>query len=298
MKLIKRLFILLVVLVLLVVGGSIYAVMRADALVKVGIEKGGTHATGVETKVDSVDVGLLSGTAQLKGLRMANPPGFKQPSFFALGDGALAVSLNSLRSDTVEVPSIKLSNITMSLERNSSGTNYGVILDNLKKLGGNSSGGSSGGGKQVLVKEIELKNITVVADLVGAPGDLTKLEVPIDSIRLTDVGSAGAKKMEVADIAATVVQAILQAVVDKGGLPADLLGDLQGRLASLTKLGDFKLDAAVGPIKDLSGTVKDAGKKAGEAIQQVGDQIKKAPEDIKKVGEDIKGLIPKKKGGG
>jgi hypothetical protein len=303
MKLIKRLIVVAAVLILLIVGGVVFAFFKLDSLVKLGIEQGGTQAMGVTTKVDRVSVGLLSGKASLRGLSIANPAGFKQPEFFALTDGSLSVTPASLNSNVVEIPAIKLSGITMSLERTSKGTNYGVILDNLQKLSGGGNANKSSGGKQVVVREIELTNIRVIADLIGAPGELTKIEVPIDSIKLTDVGSGSdPKRMEVANVAATVVQAILQAVAERGvGLPPDFVGDLKNRLSLLPQLGGgaFKFDAAVGQIKDLSGTVGEVGKKVEETTKQVTDEAKKAADGVKKIGDDLKNLIPgKKKDGG
>src|SRR5690554_6816935 len=87
------LVVVIAVVVLVVVGVS-----QIDNLLKAGIERGGTYATGVSTTVDDVDVQLRKGTLDLSGLVLANPPGFDTPHFLALAETGMA--LNSGATDT------------------------------------------------------------------------------------------------------------------------------------------------------------------------------------------------------
>src|SRR5262245_21222468 len=118
--------------VLLGVGAALFI----DSLAGQAIERGGNHALGVETRLESASVGLVSGEFALSGLSVANPPGFAEPSFFALGGARLELPLSALLEERVIIPELTLDGITLDLERNPQGTNYGAILDNLARFQG------------------------------------------------------------------------------------------------------------------------------------------------------------------
>jgi uncharacterized protein involved in outer membrane biogenesis len=303
MKLIKRLVVVLVVLLVLVAAGVGFAVYKVNDIAKVAIEKGGTYAMGVPTTVGGVNISLTGGTFALSDLRIANPAGFAAPHFFTLGKGGVAVSLASLNQPIVTLPEFTLDGIDARIERKGDTANYRAILDNLARLGGG-GGGSSGtpapdpaGGaeKKFIISTLTIRNVKVHADLLGAQGAVgdalnaaTKVTIPIDEIRLTNVGRTGAgvggSGVTMSQLASIIVQAVLGAAAEKGGgvLPADLLGDLQGQLAK------------VGDIKNLGMTVAGEAKATVERVgKQVEGEAKKAVEEGRKaVEEGLKGLLP------
>jgi hypothetical protein len=305
-KLIKRLFALGFVLVLLVIGGVVFAVMNINSLAKKGIEKGGTYALGTNTTLQSADVGILGGTFAMSGLNVANPPGYKAPSFLSLGSGGVAVSFNSLSKPVVELPKLSLDNLNVALEKSGGKANFNVILDHIKKVadqagGSGGSGGSSGGGeKKFVVNELSLTNIKISVDLIGGPADLTKVNIPIDEIKLTNVGKTGTgvggTGVTMSQLASIIVEAVLAAAADKGGgiLPAEILGDLQGGLAGLGNLDNLQMSVAA----KAQGTIEKIG---GDAVKKVTDKLGgeagKAVEDAtKKVTDLIPGMKkPEKK---
>jgi hypothetical protein len=296
-KLIKRLFALGFVLVLLVIGGVVFAVMNINSLAKAGIEKGGTYALGTNTTLQSANVGILGGTFAMNGLNVANPPGYKAPSFLSLGSGGVAVSFNSLSKPVVELPKLSLDGLNVALEKSGGKANFNVILDHIKKVAdqaggsGGSGGSSSGGDKKFVVNELSLTNIKISVDLIGGPADLTKVNIPIDEIKLNNVGKTGTgvggTGVTMSQLASIIVEAVLAAAADKGGgiLPADILGDLQGGLAGLGNLDNLQMSVAAkaqGTIEKIGG---DAAKKVtdklgGEAGKVVEDATKKVTDLI------------------
>jgi hypothetical protein len=306
-KLIKRLFALGFVLVLLVIGGVVFAVMNINSLAKKGIEKGGTYALGTNTTLQSADVGILGGTFAMSGLNVANPPGYKAPAFLSLGSGGVAVSFNSLSKPVVELPKLSLDKLNVALEKSGGKANFNVILDHIKKVAdqaggaGGSGGSSSGGGeKKFVVNELSLTNINISVDLIGGPADLTKVNIPIDEIKLTNVGKTGTgvggTGVTMSQLASIIVEAVLAAAADKGGgiLPAEILGDLQGGLAGLGNLDNLQMSVAAkaqGTIEKIGG---DAAKKVTDKL---GGEAGKAVEDAtKKVTDLIPGMKkPEKK---
>jgi len=109
---------------------------------------------------------------------------------------------------------------------------------------------------------------------------VTKVTVPVEEIHLQNVGKTGTgvggSGVTVGQLSSLIVQAVLDAAAKAGNgiLPADMLGDLQTRLAN------------IGDLKNLTG---DVGKKAEEAAKTVEDGAKKA---VDGAGKALQGLIP------
>jgi hypothetical protein len=289
MKLIKRLIILGVVLVVIVAAAGFGVVMYADSIAKAAVEKGGTYAFGVPTKLGSAHVGLLSGGFDMKKLDVANPAGYKSASFLAMGDGGVRVSLATLRKDIVEIPRLALADIQINLEKSDGKANYQVILDNLKKLESPSTEPKpkEASGKKFVINEVDISNVKVHVDLVPVGGTLTQVNIALDKVTLKDVGTAG-KGVPLPELASIIVKALMSAIADKGGgiIPADLLGDLQSQLAQLKNLDQLGIKLS-----------SDLNKEATKAIEGVQKDLQKKLDDAKKdaekkLEEGLKGLIP------
>lgn len=301
MKFILKLIAVVVVLLIIAV---VALVMYADRLAKEGIERGGEYALGVPTSLDSIGLGLFSGTAEMKGLAVANPPGFDASHFLRLNRGSVAVSINSLREETVEVPNITLEGVDLSIEKTGKNANYQVILDNLKKLSTSSGkpapsdpeAGPSGGRKYV-IREMLIRDVVVSVKVSGLLNPIeAKIDIP--PIELKNVGSAKDAGVQLGQVAGIIVQAILTEVVKSGGgiLPAELANELSSGLAAVGKIGELGTNV----IGDVGGILGDelgkaAGDITGKAGEAAGDVTKKvgeaAGEATKKVGETTGKLL-------
>ena len=292
----KKLLILVLLLIVLLIGVAVGLFVYLDSAVKIAVEKGGTYAMGVDTTLSSASVGVLSGKLGLKDLRIANPQGYKTDRFFGLGEGNVAVSLGSLRGEVVEIPTLALSDITINLERTGDKANYQVIMDNLKRF---ESGGSTGekppsDQKRFVITQLTIRNVKVHVDLLPLGGELTTVNIPIESVELKDVGTAG-KGVPLPELANIIVKALLAVVTEKGGklLPGEILGDLTNGLSQLANLGDLgiKLQSEIGA---------EAQKLIDQTVGKAVDDAKKAAQDAidnaaKKAGEGLKNLLPGKK---
>ena len=67
-------------LVIAVVG--VY--LSLGSIVKTAVQKGGTHALGVETTLSSASVNLFGGDLGLNELAVRNPPGFEEEYFLQM----------------------------------------------------------------------------------------------------------------------------------------------------------------------------------------------------------------------
>jgi hypothetical protein len=285
-KLLKIAAILIVVLLLIVGIGVGIFFYKINSLAKRGIEEGGTYALGVPTTVDSVFVRLFAGESSLSGLDVANPPGFASTHFVSLKKGSIAVTLSSLDKDIVEVPRLELSGIDVNLQRSPSGSNYGAIIDNLSKFKSASSH-TTGQGKKFVIRELTIRDISIHADMLGAPGQVgavvnsaAKVELPIESIQLKDVGrtAAGDTGVTMSELSSILMQAVLAAAAEKGygTIPGEIMNDLKGAVSSFDGLKNLPV-AIIGRTGEtatmLGGDIEKLGEGAGKAINDLGKGI-------------------------
>jgi hypothetical protein len=247
-----------VLLVLLAVG----ALYFLDRGAKAAVERGVTHALSVKTTVGSVSVRPFAGTLDIEGLRLANPEGFSSNAMLELGSAGMEVGLGSLMEDVVQVPKFELSGIHLRLEGQGAKTNYGTVLGRLKGGGETKpappEGGAKEGGKRFIVKELVIRDTTIVADYtlhesLGKTGSASgRIEVP--EIRLQDVGNG--KPLSVPELTLEIFRALLDAAASGKlpGISAELSQDLQ---KDLSELGDRarelgkEVEGALGGVKDI-----------------------------------------------
>lgn len=285
MKKLKR---IVIVLLLLVVIAAVAAYFYIDTLAKTGIERGATYALGVDTTVDGVSVGIFSGQFGMDGLNVANPQGYTAPHFLDLGRGELDVTLGQLMKEKIQVTRLSFKDVDVHLEKAGGKANYAVIMENLEKLEAKDDEtieDESDTQKKFVFDLIEIENITVHVNLTPelqglspAVGDLTRLDVSIPRLTLKNVGSDSEQGALIAEVADVVIKAILQAAVAKGGLPPDMLADLQGRLAQLENIDKLGMEMAGQAIKDVQ-------KKIGSEIDKITKD--KAKDLLKDNGKDL-----------
>jgi hypothetical protein len=277
-KLIKLVAVLLVLLVLATIAVALYI----DTIAKTAIERGATYALGVKTTLGSADVGLLSGTFSMGDLTVANPAGFESPHFTHLQEGGVELTFGSLREETVELPTLTLSGLDIHLDKSEGKANYDVILENLSRFESGDDVEKETDGKKFVINEILIQRIVVHVQLLPIGGDLTKLDVPIDEVRLRNVGSDTDGSVLMSELTSVIIKAVLAAIVQKGGdlIPADVLGDLGQGLAGLESLAEMGVDVATG----LGDRIKDAGGGLDEVTEGVGDAIKS-------IGDGLGGLL-------
>jgi len=270
----KGLLKILAVVVIVIVLGLVAVFLYIDRLAKVAIEQGASSSLGVATTLDGADVDVLAAGMTLTNLRVANPAGFDTPHFLALQTGKGSLTVGSLMTDTVELPSLTLADLDINLQKKDGKANYQVIMGNMKKT--EDAGPPAEGGKKFVIRSVVITNVKAHVDMAGFGGDLTKIDVPIDRIELKDVGSGG-KPVDMQALSGVVLKAVFAAVIEKGGglIPKEILGDLQGNLAQLASLKNLAKIEGVGAgvadaIGGLAGATGDLTKGVGEVGKDVG----------------------------
>jgi len=269
MKLVLRVGAVLVLLVLLTVAAVL---VYFNPLVRGGIEKGTTHATGTETKLASVDASLFAGRFALKDLSIANPSGFGPEPFLHLGSAQASWDNGTILSNDIAMGTLALDTVELSLESTGGKTNYGAILDHLKTLSAPESKPAepSSKPKTLSIKRIEIKNIKAALHVSGLPVANGSMNVSVPMVAIDDFHSDGTTSEIVGKLTSALVHAVLNGALKAGQgiFPADVLKDLGGNLNNLEK--------------ELEGQAKqwlkgnDTGAKGVEdALKNAGDIFKK-----------------------
>lgn len=304
------------VLVLLVVIAAVASFVMIDSIATAAVRKGAAFATQTDAECEKIDIKVFGSSATIDNLDIKNPDGpfrDKFDSFLKLGNGTASVSAGSVMSDLIEIPKVELSDIEITLVGLDDGKkNYEAILESLKRFQGDEPPKEAKDQKQVVIKELIIRHITVKYDFakdpaLGAmPASGTILIADKEPMVMRDVGSGGVPMSEItADI---ITDVLVQVTANLAGNIGDHVLGLTGSLADTVgvdalqgKLKELDLDldvgAQLGKLKDLGvdlgGGTGDLIKGAGDAV---GDIIRGSNDDGEEgsgsgVGNRIRGLI-------
>jgi hypothetical protein len=270
-KLLVRVVLGLVLLLLLAAGA---ALLFLDPIVGTAIGKGATYATGVEAKVDGVDVGLRDGSFEMTGLDLANPPGFSSPHFLKLGKARAHCDTGTVLSDRIEMQELTLEGLDVALERNAQGSNWSKILDHIEKVSGpdeeQPEKPSEGSQRSLTIRRIELRGVHVALTLGDVPvvGGTHALDLP--PIVIEDFRTDGSVIEIVSKLTRAIVTSVLEQSARSGGgiFPKDVLASLDQGLAGLR-------DELRGEARDR--LQKELGEGAGKALDSLEGLLKKKP---------------------
>ena len=123
MRIFRSVFVLFL---LLGIVASVYLHAHIDGIVKNALESYGSKILGVNVRVDDVAVSLLDQRLTLKGLKIANPKGFKDEYFFKAAQINLHLDLLSIFKDTIYIDNLSIHEPNIVYE--------GMDGDNLKTL--------------------------------------------------------------------------------------------------------------------------------------------------------------------
>lgn len=280
---------------------------RIDSIAETAIERGGSAALGVPTRVGLVLLRPFAGALAVTSLQIDNPPDY-EGAFLEVGSTRVAVDLGSLREPTVVVREVAIEDVDLLLEQRLRASNFGTILEHVKGPGASEPPPSEPGGpsKQVVVQDLVIRDVTARVRLVaapGVPGAGREVTVEIPELRLQDVGSQTQGGAAIGEVVATVVRALLQAVATRSpDLPGELASQLRTSLQGLAQV-PFQIQGdVVSTTRDLAegavGEAKKALEQPTEALEKSGQAAREATESLKgsgqqaaeKAGEAVRGI--------
>ncbi len=296
--------VLWVVIVLVVLLAA--AVLVRDMIIETAIRKVGSQATGTTVEVGSFSSSLLRGRVELAGLRVANPPGYRNPDAIVFDRIVVQVRPGSLLSDVIEVDEIRVDGMRVDFEATLSGSNLTDIQKNIETFAGGSApeqpeeakpeakseaeptaGEGDAAGKQVLIHQLVVADNSLTLSSAMLQSTLPLL---LPDIRMSEVGGGQPLGETMNQMMITLMQAISQAVA-QAGINAE---NIQALGDSLSRAGSDVLEAGAEALKQGSGAVRDAGENVRKAFDDGAEAVKGAGDDIKKAIDDVSGLFKKK----
>ena len=254
----KLLVRLAIVLVILIVAALIAGLLSLGSLVKKGVETAGPAITKVEVRLASAKISPFSGSGQLSGLFVGNPPGFKTESAVKAGAISLKLRPPSLLADKIVIEEINVQAPEITFEGSLKGNNLKKILDNVKAFSGGDTGTAQPAGKpgeKKAEKKLQVNNFVisgakVTVGLTELSGKTATLTVP--DIRFKDLGT-GPEGITASDLASKVGQELVAKVME---LVTRNLGELtkgitDAALKNLDKGTAEQIDKATKGVKDL-----------------------------------------------
>lgn len=312
--------------VLLVVVAAVAGFILIDNIATAAVQKGAAFATQTDVTVEKVDIQVFGSTAKIINLDIANPDGdfaeliktFPEEyqdvfnSFLILGNGTAQITIGKVMADKIEIDKVELSDIKISLLSKDGVKNYEIILESLKRFQGDAPPKETEDQKQVVIKELIIRNITVYYyfdedPVLGAVAVGPKEIVMADDepMILTDVGSGGVPMSQItADI---ITDIMVQVTANLAGDIGDHVLGLTGSLADTIgleglngRLDDLDLDLDVSKqldkLKDMGldiGGASDLLEGAGGAIGDLlgGNKDKDAEDGDEEKEEGVEGIL-------
>jgi len=236
-------------LVLLIIIGLLVTALFLDGIVKTGVNTVGPKIVKVPLTLDSIHIGILSGSATVKGLVIGNPDGYKTPNAISVGLAEVSVDVGSALSDKIIIHSVHVESPEITFEGGLSGNNLSKIVDNLNETAQSLQGSGASGAnaatpapagtkpaKKLEVDDFLITGAKVHVSLTGLGG--REMDLPIPDIHLTDLGK-GSDGMTPAELVSQVIKEITTATVHEVTVAVSGLGKDAG-------------SAAEGAVKKLS----------------------------------------------
>lgn len=277
LKTILRVLIVLALLCFLLAGG-LY-VFR-NQIVNTAIKRGGTYALGTETSIDSTSWNLRTGQLVLFGLSIANPPGFDETPFFALGRIEVHYNPETILKRPVRIERILLDSVHLYLDKHEGQANYEAILNHIESL--DSTAGERNEPKEkgpLIVDHLLLQDIHVSAMLLPIGGDLSRCNYRIEKIEIKHLGAENEESLSTAEVFSIVTKALFSSALQMGGnvLPGPIRNGLGFALTPVWNLGElgidvaaFTVDGAVDVVSFMGKGVFSIGKGLGKGLVNIG----------------------------
>jgi uncharacterized protein involved in outer membrane biogenesis len=213
MKKERKIFLgLVITLLALAIVSAAVGILFLDKIVKTGVETVGPQITKVSIKLDEVHIGLLTGSAKVKGLVIGNPEGYKAPEAIRVGVASVGVNSFSILSDKIVVHSVVVDAPEITFEGGLGGNNLSKIMDNVNgtaQQGGvvaTNSAGKPKPSKKIEVDDFLITGAKVHVTLTSLGG--REMTLPLPEIHLTNLGK-GSDGLTPTELTRAVFSAIL-----------------------------------------------------------------------------------------
>jgi hypothetical protein len=229
---IARVLIGLVVVVVLVAGGAaVYLASNLNEIVRNGVETVGPEYTGAPVTLESVDLSILSGEGELRGLVVGNPEGFEGDDAFRLSSIRVALDTSTVLDDVVVIREVLVDGAEINaILRSLRESNVQAILDNVEAATGGTSpeAEAQAPGPQVVIDRVAVTGTGASVKF----GPAAPIRVSVPDIELTDIGREGDRGASVGQVLEQVIRPVIGAILDSAasGRLRDVIQEQAGGL--------------------------------------------------------------------
>lgn len=206
----RRSIILLTIagLLVLVAVMILLLVQNLDALVKRAIESYGSETAGTAVRVADVSMSLRQGRGTVRGLTVANPPGYSATPLFALNDITMAIDTTSLTGAVPVVEELRIGTTAFRYELDQAGrSNLSVLQKRLKNQGKTGAGEpKQSPGKRIRVKRLVIADGEAILEL-GQFG-IGRATARVPGVTLADLG--GNRGLTAQELSKAVLDALVK----------------------------------------------------------------------------------------
>ena len=121
-----------VAVIAIVAVSLVLIVQNLDAIIKQVIEDVGTQTTGTAVRVSDVKFTLKEGRGEIRGLTIANPPGYQSDNLFSMSEIAVQVAPGSLTGPVIVINEVLVEGARLTAEQKGNTTNVRELLNNLE----------------------------------------------------------------------------------------------------------------------------------------------------------------------
>lgn len=251
----------------LIAAGALIVIARLDGIVQDLIERRASALTGTPVRVDAVAIQLGAGRATLRGLRVANPPGFRGPHALTLGEVEVGLDLRSLLADPLVIDTVRIIEPHVFYEVNAAGrANIDVIRDTVEARRHPADGPpaaattpeprrrrrrSDAGGRKLIIHLLELREGQVTIDAAASGGQTRTETLPAFELTAIGVKRGGASPAEAGRLILVAVARDVAVAVAADQLEKAIGTHLGGLLGDLLKKGGSGAIGGGGGLGDV-----------------------------------------------
>ena len=181
-------------ILIVVIGGAAFVLFNAGSFAKDAIETFGPDYLGASVSVNSVDIGLAEGSANIDGLTIGNPAGYEGPHAMQIDRIAAVIDPQRTSDLVVALNSVVIDGADIAAVAKGNRTNFQALVDHLDKAMGPDTSDPE---MKFIIDKLEFTNVSasLSSDLLG------NVQMNIPPLNLQDIGTTngGATGAEIAE---------------------------------------------------------------------------------------------------
>ena len=223
--------------ILAAVAAVVFVVVNTDALVKDSIETVAGKQLGVSVHVRRAHIAFREGAGRIEGLAIANPGGFEGEDAMTIDAVNVAFDVQASTTKVVVIKRIDVTGADVHVVATTAGnTNFGVLLDNLKRNAGNRDSDAATKIK-LIIRRFDMTSTTANARVPWAERpqafDMPDVHVTDVGVRSNGVTVSEAARALLSPVVKTAVKAARGAAIGKLDDSGKLGGSLSDTLRQL-----------------------------------------------------------------